>query len=75
MTKVKNATSMIYDLRMEMYHYDASDIAESCGISLSCVYNIRSGKTKWPRGRTIFKIADYLGIEIHMVKARIRNAH
>jgi len=38
-------------------------VAESVGMTRQAIYNIINGKTPEPKGTTIDKLAEYLGIE------------
>lgn len=53
-------------LRLRMYEHDVADLCEHMGVSKSCVYAIRSGRTKWPRGKTLFALMDALRIEMRL---------
>lgn len=53
-------------LRLRMYNYDVADLAEYMGVSKSCVYAIRNGKTKWPRGDTLFALLNALDVELRL---------
>jgi len=46
------------------------EIAGLCGVSLSTVHNIGSGKTKWPRPTTLFPMLAALNMELQLVKHR-----
>ena len=56
-------------IRMEIYSVHTKTFAEACGVSTGCIYAIRRGKTKWPRGMTLFSILTELGYEIRVVKS------
>lgn len=45
-------------------------IATRSGVSLSCVYAIMRGQTKWPRPNTLFSICDVVGLEMTLRKKR-----
>jgi hypothetical protein len=51
-------------IRERMYLFDPLDLADSVGVSRSCIYSIRSGRTKWPRGTTLFRMLDVLDLEL-----------
>jgi transcriptional regulator with XRE-family HTH domain len=44
------------------------DIAGACNISRTTVAHLASGKTKWPRPRTLFPLVDFLGLKLILVK-------
>lgn len=48
---------------------DPALLAIRVGVSTSCIYAIRSGKTKWPRKETLFSICRVLGWVITMRRA------
>lgn len=58
------------DLRLRMYDYDVQDMMDATGLSRGCIYNIRNGKTKWPRGATFFAVLRLLEIEMHLYDTR-----
>lgn len=39
-----------------------TDLSNQTGISLSCLYNIRDHKTKWPRWTTFQRLLPKLGL-------------
>lgn len=53
-------------LRLKMYDYDIKDIAEEIEVTIQCAYNVRNGKTKWPRPKTFFALLEFLGVEMHL---------
>jgi DNA-binding XRE family transcriptional regulator len=53
-------------LRLDMHNMDAGLLATRIGVSVSCIYAIRSGRTKWPRHETMFAICRVLGWQIIM---------
>lgn len=53
-------------LRVELYKFDPQELADTMGVSRSCVYAIRSGRTKWPRGETMFRMLEALDVEIRL---------
>ena len=59
---------VMYDLRMKMHEWYPKDLAEEMNVSVACVYAIRSGRTKWPRGKTFFALVDALGLQFVLVE-------
>ena len=55
------------DIRYRMHAYEVADLAELAGVSKGTIYSIRSGRTKWPRGTTLFPILDALGLDLVLV--------
>jgi DNA-binding Xre family transcriptional regulator len=45
-------------------HGDPQLLANRVGLSLSCVNNLRSGKTKWPRPDTMFSLCSALNLRL-----------
>lgn len=43
-------------------------IAAACSISNSTVANLATGKTIWPRPKTLFPLIDFLGLRMVLVK-------
>lgn len=60
------------DIRWRMHDFDAADIAALAGVSRSCIYAIRRGKTKWPRGTTLFPLLRALDIELVLVDRKTK---
>lgn len=53
-------------VRLRMYRYEPQELADYIGKSKSCVYALRSGRTKWPRGETLFALLEACGLELHL---------
>jgi transcriptional regulator with XRE-family HTH domain len=60
-------------LRLKMYTWNAQDLAEVTGLSVACVNSIKSGRTIWPRGKTLFAILEALDIDLLLVDAKTGN--
>jgi transcriptional regulator with XRE-family HTH domain len=58
------------DLRLRMYSWNHRDLAEAIGVSTSCVNAIKSGRTKWPRGTTLFRLLAVLDIELLLIDGK-----
>ena len=54
------------ELRLRMYQHEAKDLAALMRVTPSCIYSIKSGRTKWPRGRTLFALLTALEIEFRL---------
>jgi len=63
-----NADDAMMTLRTEMYAWEIPHMAEDIGVSASCLYAIRSGKTKWPRQKAFFGLIEYLELKMLLVK-------
>lgn len=63
------AEALTVRLRREMYHYDPKDLAEAAGVTVGTIYAIRSGRTKWPRGTTLFPILRAMGYVLVLRKS------
>jgi len=50
------------ELRLRLYEWDPKDLARHCGVSLSCVYAFRSGRTKVGRLQTLLKFSEACGM-------------
>lgn len=55
-------------VRLEAYDWRAVDLAEEAGVSPATIYAFRSGRTVWPRPRTLFPILEALGYRIKLEK-------
>lgn len=64
---IANAETAMNVIRLAMYPYDAHTMARRCDVSVSCIYAIRSGRTKWPRHATFFMLLHVLDLEMLIV--------
>lgn len=64
--RIDSAGAILQHVRLRMYDWSASDLAATCGISTSCVYRIRGGRTKWPRQATFFTLLRVLDLELYV---------
>lgn len=55
-------------IRLEMYKHDLAGLADIIGVTESCLYSIRSGRTIWPRPKTFFGLVNALGLRMYLVK-------
>lgn len=62
--------AVMNDLRLRMYNWNAQDLSEATGLSVGCIHSIKSGRTVWPRGKTLFLILDALDIDLLLVDAK-----
>lgn len=67
----KTRAALMHEVRSEMYKYEPWWLAGVTGVSLSTVYAIRSGRTKWPRWNTLLPLLRAMRMEITV--RRIRN--
>lgn len=65
-----SADSLTVELRREMYAHDVDWLAAQAGVRTSTIYAIRSGRTKWPRGTTLFPILRAMGYTLVLKKER-----
>lgn len=63
---------VMFQIRMKMHHWRAADLAEAAGVCEGTIYGIRCGRTRWPRGSTLFPIIEALGMEVTLIDARTR---
>lgn len=64
-TRIKNGEAAMTELRKRMYGEDLHTMANYVGVSVSCLYAIRAGRTKWPRETTIFCLMEALDLEMY----------
>jgi predicted transcriptional regulator len=66
-----NSEEVMQKLRDMLYETELSfdQIAKDVGVSVSTLYAIRSGRTKWPRPNTMFGILEYLKAKMALVKS------
>lgn len=57
-------------VRIKLYEWRPKDLADQIGVSVSCIYSVRAGRTKWPRGKNLFALLDACGIEMHLYDRR-----
>lgn len=61
--------AVMNELRAALWaHGDMPLLANRTGISVSCLNNLKTGKTRWPRDVTMFTIAPILGLELRLVR-------
>lgn len=61
---------IMQEVRQALWDYgDMPRLAEYTGISVSCLNNLRGGRTQWPRPETMLIILPYLGLELRLVRA------
>lgn len=65
--------ALMHDIRMRMYTWNSRDLAEATGVSVACINSIRSNRTRWPRGTTLFALLDALDIDLLLVDAKTGN--
>lgn len=61
---IKDAEAAMNVIRHAMYPHDPEDLARKCAVSKSCIYAIRSGRTKWPRHSTFFQLLYVLDLQM-----------
>lgn len=67
---IKNAEDAMTVIRNAIYdHGDPELLANRIGVSVSCIFAIRSGRTKWPRAHTFFGLLSVLELEM-VIKRR-----
>ena len=69
-TSYRLSSTLMNRIRLRMHWYDSAELAESVGVSKSCIYAIKSGRTKWPRGTTFFELCRALDLEVHIYDAK-----
>jgi hypothetical protein len=61
---ITNAEDAMTLIRDRLYGQDLELLSVRVGVSVSCLYAIRGGRTKWPRHATFFSLIDVLGLEL-----------
>lgn len=61
---VRDAEAAMDIIRDRLYGKDLSTLCKRVGVSQSCLYSIRAGRTKWPRHGTFFALLDVLDLEM-----------
>ena len=65
---IKDRAALMDVLRRDRYGHDLDLLSIKIGVSKSCLYAIRSGRTKWPRHTTLLTLIHVLGYELWLVK-------
>lgn len=68
MRRDPQAAEFLYEIRRECDSWDIDELAATTGISRAALYAFRSGRTKFPRPKTLFAILDALGFEMVVVR-------
>lgn len=63
-----DADKVMHTIRYHMQYQDLEYLAEEIGVSLSCLYLIANGTTKWPRPKTFFGLINTMQLEMILVK-------
>jgi transcriptional regulator with XRE-family HTH domain len=70
MTYVTNGAQMMDAVRLALDGEPVDTLATRTGLSKSTIYNIRRGKTRWPRDYTLFALTLDLGLEVQITRRR-----
>ena len=65
---IKDRAALMDVLRRDLYNQDLVTLSIRIGVSASCLYAIRSGRTKWPRHTTLLTLIHVLGYELWLVR-------
>lgn len=65
---IKDRAALMDVLRRDLYNQDLETLSIRIGVSASCLYSIRSGRTKWPRHTTLLTLIHVLGYELWLVR-------
>lgn len=68
MTHIKSGEQAMQIVRDNMHMVDIKLLSRRVNISTSTLYNIRNGRTKWPREYTLFALCVDLDLEWHLRK-------
>ena len=65
-----SAEKLIEEVRNQIFRDGRKykDVAADCKVSVSTIYNLASGKTRWPRPTTLFPVLQSMGLEMRLVK-------
>jgi hypothetical protein len=67
-TKITSGTAMMDAVRDALNGEPVGTLATRTALSTSTIYNIRRGKTRWPRDYTLFALTLDLGIEVTITR-------
>lgn len=62
------ALAVLRDVRMEVYKHDPHVLAARVGVSVGTIMSFRSGRTIWPRPKTLFSILEAVGFKVTIVR-------
>lgn len=68
MIRVSRREDIINKIRADLYAMDLEILANKIGVSKSCLYSIRSGRTKWPRDTTLLTLIEIMNYELWLVE-------
>jgi DNA-binding Xre family transcriptional regulator len=66
--RLSDPDAVMRELRSAMYGREVRLLAVRTGLSTACLYKIRNGTTKWPRGDTFFTLCNALGYEVALIR-------
>ena len=65
--KIQTREDMMLIIQREIEHHgEPKLLAIRVGVSASCIYAIKNGKTKWPRYTTFASLMDVLPIRLEL---------
>lgn len=68
MIQISRREDVINKIRADLYAMDLEILANKIGVSKSCLYSIRSGRTKWPRDTTLLTLIATLNYELWLAE-------
>jgi hypothetical protein len=68
MIHIKAGPEAMQIIRDALHGEDLVILSVKTGLSLSTLYNLRGGRTKWPREHTLFVVCYYLGLQWYLKK-------
>lgn len=68
----KEAEEALIPVRLAVYKHDPHELARQCDCSYATIMSFRSGRTVWPRPKTLFAILQAVGATI---KFEFRNGN
>lgn len=66
--KIQSREDAMEVISKDLYHHDLELLSRRIGVSKSCLYAIRSGRTKWPRHETFLTLIHVLGYELWLMR-------
>jgi len=66
--EITDREALMNALRKDLYERDLYVLSRHVGVSESCLYAIRAGRTKWPRHATLLTLIHVLGYKLWLTK-------
>jgi len=55
-------------IRAEAQNYNVKELSEATGLPRSTLFAFLSGRTEWPRPKTLFTLLEFFGYDLKIVR-------